>query len=358
MPSSGADPIERVVRTVRAAIAEERLLPERGRCLVAVSGGADSTCLLDVLVRLHGPARLVVVHVDHGFRPDSARDADQVAALAARLGVACEVVRVDGPSFAREHRLGLEMAGRVLRYETLARVAAERRASRVATGHTRDDSAESVLMHLIRGSGLAGLRGIPAAQIVDVGTLGPAGVRTRSGEPASRVHVIRPLLRVGRADTGAYCHARGLAWAADPTNDDPRHLRNRVRHHLLPVLRTYNPAVDAALERTATLLRDDAAWIERYVRGRWRQMGTLEHERARIDATRFRRQPTGLQRHLVRHAVSLVGTDGETLTLDAIERALGVAAPDGPPRAQLGGGLVAVRSGAWLEIRREGVEPT
>lgn len=353
MPSSGADP---VVETVRAAIAEERLLPARGRCLVAVSGGADSTCLLDVLVTLYGPARIVAAHVDHGFRPDSARDADHVAALAERLGVACEIVRVDGPSFAREHHLGLELAGRILRYEALAHVAARYRAGRVATGHTRDDSAESMLMHLIRGSGLAGLRGIPPSQLLDVESLGAVGGRERSGMPTPRLRVIRPLLRVGRADTGAYCHARGLAWVADPTNDDPGHLRNRVRHHLLPVLRTYNPAVDAALERTANVLREDAAWIERYVRGRWRQLGTLDDDRVRIDATRLRRQPTGLRRHLVRHAASLVGTDGETLTLDAVERAIAVAAPGGPPRAQLGGGLVVARTGEWLEIRREGVE--
>ena len=358
MPSSDADPVSRVVDTVRATIAEEGLLPPRGRCVVAVSGGADSICLLDVLARLHGPRRLVVAHVDHGFRPESARDAAHVAALAEGLGVTCESVRVDGPALARTLGIGLELAGRILRYTALVEIAAGHRAARVATGHTRDDGSESMLMHLIRGSGLAGLRGIAASQTLDVGALALTGERGVPSAASARLHVIRPLLHVGRADTGAYCHARGLAWLADPTNDDPRHLRNRVRHHLLPVLRTYNPAVDAALERTARVLREDAAWIERHVRGRWRQMGTLDGDVVRIEATRFRRQPTGLQRHLVRHAVSLIGTAGETLGLDAVERALGVAAPDGPPRAQLGGGLVVTRAGDRLEIRREGVAST
>jgi tRNA(Ile)-lysidine synthetase-like protein len=262
---------------------------------------------------------------------------------------------VDGPAFARVHRVGLELAGRVLRYEALARVAARQRAGRVATGHTRDDNVESMLMHLIRGSGLAGLRGIPAAQTLDVRSLGPGTVFGTSDATSAPLRVIRPLLRVGRTETGAYCHARGLTWLSDPTNDDPRHLRNRVRRHLLPVLRTYNPAVDTALERTARLFREDAAWIERTVRARWRQVGRFDDQVATIDAARFSRQPTGLQRHLVRHAVGLVGTGGETLGLDAVERALTVAATDGPRRAELGAGLVMSRTGDVLEIRREGV---
>ena len=364
MPSSAADPVARVLATVRRTIDEEGLARHRGHCSVAVSGGADSTCLLDVMVTLFGRDELVAVHVDHGFRADSARDAEHVEALADRLGVRCDVIRVDGPIFARQHRVGLEEAGRSLRYRALR---GHRLPLYAVTGHTRDDSVETSLLHLLRGCGLDGLGGIaPRQTLVRDAYEVAEGATLESGysERHSQLYVERPLLRVSRPETAAYCRARGLEYLLDPTNDDPRHLRNRVRHHLLPVLRTYNPAIDDALERTALLTRQELEWVDELAARRWRSLAYVGlWGPVQVHTASLNRQPRAAQRRIIRHAVkdlarverrTSLDAPPITLTFDAVERAIAVAQPDGPPRAQLGGGLVAVRNGDRLEIRREG----
>jgi len=383
MPSSDADPVAHVLSAVRATIQRERLLAGDGRVLVAVSGGADSTCLLDVLVSLYGTERMVVAHVDHGFRADSGRDGDRVQALAARIGVPCESVRVDGPAFAREHRRGMEAAGRLLRYRALAEIAARRGCTAVVTGHTRDDAVESFLLHLLRGSGLDGLGGISPSEPLAPDTPTPRGETSgeasgdeadgdraatsqeASGDAAGRqghsglagggaTMLERPLLGVGRRDTAEYCRARGLEWLVDPTNDDLSHVRNRIRHHLLPVLRTYAPSIDATLDRTARLMRDDRAWIDGMVAREWLAAGTGEDDGASLDLGHFAGAPTALRRRLARRAVEAAGGHPDTLSFDAVERIVAVAAAGGAPRAELGGGLIATRDGGRLHLRRFG----
>ena len=195
--------------------------------MCAVSGGADSLALLVLAVAAGGD--VTAVHVDHGLRPGSAEEADVVAAAAARFGARCRRVRVEvapGPN--------LEARARAARYAALP--------PDVATGHTADDVAETVLLNLLRGAGLDGLAPL----------LGDDPARPQ-----------RPLLRLRRAETRALCADLGLTPVEDPSNDDPTHLRNRIRHELLPLLdKLAERDVAAVLARQAALLRDDADLLD------------------------------------------------------------------------------------------------
>jgi tRNA(Ile)-lysidine synthase len=198
--------------------------------IVAVSGGPDSLALLHMLARqsLLPAEALLVAHLDHALRPSSAAEAHFVAATAAEWGVAGRVERVDVRTLAETGRLTLEAAARQARYDFLARVVTEAGGRAIATGHTADDQAETVLMHILRGSGTAGLRGmLPASPV--------------PGHP--HLTLLRPWLRASRAEIVAYCQEHRLRPITDESNTDPAYFRNRLRHELLPLLAAYNPHV-------------------------------------------------------------------------------------------------------------------
>jgi tRNA(Ile)-lysidine synthase len=158
----------------------------------------------------------------------------------------------------------------------------------------------------------------------------------------------RPLLTVSRADTVAYCEARGISWRTDESNTDPRMLRNRVRGHLLPVLRTYNPAIDRALARTAAAVTEDERWLTELIARLWRRLAREDNGAACIGLASWRRQPVAVQRRLVRHFAEQIGF--WEIGFEAVERALHVGTPDGPPRAELGGGVTVERRGGHLRL--------
>lgn len=233
----GDDPLA----PITAAMAEgaKRLaIPDHVAIVLAVSGGPDSTALLHGAARL-APARgwqLSVAHLDHALRDESAAEASAVAAAAASLGLPFELCRVDVAALAVAEHRSQEDAGRQARYRFLEEVAAARGADTlIATAHTADDAAETILLRLVRGSGLRGLRGILAR----------------------RGRVIRPLLHARRAELHAGLDAAGIAYATDPSNADLAHARNRVRAELLPALERLNPAVVEALTRFGRLAADD-----------------------------------------------------------------------------------------------------
>src|SRR5438093_3130110 len=207
--------------------------------LVGVSGGADSVALLHLLIAL-APAwrlRLHVLHVDHQLRRDSASDADFVRALGTRLGVPVDVATV-----TVDRRESPEAAARAARHAALDTWAARVGAQRIALGHTADDQAETVLMRLLQGAGVRGLAGIPPV----------------------RGRIIRPLIEARRTALEAELRRAELSWVEDPTNRDPKFLRNRIRHELLPLLAdSYNPEVSTALARVATLARGTVAALDR-----------------------------------------------------------------------------------------------
>lgn len=221
---------------VREAIRRYGLLAGGEHVLVGVSGGADSMALLHALDRLRGEwaLALTVAHLDHGIRPDAAEDLALVGAATKKLGLPLVHERVDVPARAEAEGRNLEEAARLARREFLQRAARDVGAAKIALGHTRTDVAETVLLHLLRGAGPRGLRGIL---------------------PATPPYV-RPLILVARDETRAFCQAEGISFHDDPTNEDRRLLRNALRQEVLPLLARHNPRVEEALARAAALMAE------------------------------------------------------------------------------------------------------
>ena len=237
-----ADPVELCV------LAAADLFPPGASVLAACSGGPDSVALAAALSRC-APAlaiRIAIGHVDHGLRPDSHRDAEEVREIARRLGLPFHLRRLRSLDASE---LGLEGVAREARYAALAELAAEGGADRVATAHTRRDQAETVLLRLARGAGAGAL----------------AGVR-RSRALTGSILLVRPLLDVPREATEAYCRAHGLPTLHDPHNVDPRRARTRLRELLPRLAAALNPRLEEALAGTARIASEEDELLEAQAR--------------------------------------------------------------------------------------------
>ena len=227
-----------VLRTIR----DHDLLAAGDRVLVAVSGGPDSTALLHALVRLSSrlDIKLAVACIDHGLRPESAGETQTVCLRCRQLGLGCEVLTVDVKQARRSH-VSLQEAARNVRLAALETAAARLGCVKIALGHTADDQAETVLFRIVRGTGIAGLAGIPYRR-------GP---------------FIRPLLDVRRPELLRYLAKRKIEFLSDPSNANRRYSRSRIRHDVLPVLASENPRVVEsllALAREARAAGRTRAW--------------------------------------------------------------------------------------------------
>jgi tRNA(Ile)-lysidine synthase len=280
----------RVERAVAHAATRHALWPTGARLVVAVSGGPDSLCLLGALHALRergsrvAPSVILVAHLDHGLRgKNGARDAAWVADFAAKLGVECIVEHADVGDVSRQQHRSLEDTARRVRYAFLRRVAADTDADRICVGHTLDDQAETVVMHFLRGSGIAGLAGMAFLQS----------------------DIARPLLGLTRADTTAYCADRGWAPRIDPTNADPAFMRNRIRTYLLPMLREYNPNLHQTLARNAALLSDDERLLEALASAEWeRVLMGQEPDAVALARRPVRDLPPALRHRIYRRAAA------------------------------------------------------
>ena len=301
---------ERVLRFIR----ERRLILPGQRAVVAVSGGADSVCLLSILAGLREELGIAlhVAHLNHQLRGAAAdADAEYVSTLAHRLGIPVTIERRDVRAYKARHRLSLEEAAREVRYTFLVEVAGALGTDRVAVGHTLDDHIETVLMHLIRGTGTRGLKGLQPV----------TGWRLAS----TSATIIRPLLEVSREETADYCARNQMAPRADTSNLSLSPLRNRIRHELLPLLRSYNPGIAGALLRTARIAGDDIAFLEGQASEAWGEIARMQKNTVILDKKRFLKLPSALQRHLLRAAIEkLVGNimDIEARHIDGIMAAL------------------------------------
>lgn len=231
-------------RTVLQTLRPFPLTSPQTKLLVGVSGGADSLALLHLLRQQLGAERLVVAHLNHGLRPAADEEAAFVQATAAAWHISFVAQKIDVTALAEQDNLSLEAAGRQARYRFLAEQARLVRATAVAVAHHADDQAETVLLHLLRGSGSAGLRGMLPVSIVP---------------GADEMVLVRPFLHLNRADIQAYCARHGLEPRLDDTNDDLNFARNRIRHELLPLLKSYNPQVSVRLQQLATITADEFA---------------------------------------------------------------------------------------------------
>ncbi len=316
-------PEQKVLRFIR----QQDLVIARQKLLVAVSGGADSVCLIHILRKLQKELdiELHVAHLNHQLRgAESDADAEYVTDLAQRLGLPAIVESRDVRAYQLQHRLSLEEAAREVRYSFLARTAAEIGAAGVVVGHTADDHVETILMHLLRGSGTRGLRGLLPVN------------RWQSADHS--LLIVRPLLDLTREETTAYCRRHRLAPRTDTSNLSSEPFRNRIRHQLLPELREYNPQVAEALLRTARIAADDLAFIDKEG-ARLRDKVTLaEKDSVIINKKEFSTLPSALKRHLLRAAVeTLLGNLKDIEAghiediMDALDKPAGkvIGLPDG-----------------------------
>jgi tRNA(Ile)-lysidine synthase len=228
-----------VLQALAAAQARHTLFIPGQPVVVAVSGGADSVCLLYALHQHASCWQLAlhVAHLDHALRPESSDDAAFVAAFAQQLQLPFYSMRLSPGSLDDDPR-GLEAAARSARYAFLRHVALQIDTPvTIATAHHQDDQAETLLLHLVQGSGLNGLAAM-------------AWVAHLPDEEQPPIRLVRPLLGVSRASIHDYLRSKGLQWREDASNQETTHLRNRLRHEVLPVLADINPNIHATLART------------------------------------------------------------------------------------------------------------
>ncbi len=270
--------------------------------LVAISGGSDSTALLHALARLR-PAlgiRLRAAHVHHGIRGCAAdADARAAEALARSLRVPFSLRWVNVPAHAEKRRLSLETAARELRYAALQEIAARCRAARIATGHTLDDQAETVLLNCLRGAGVRGLAGIPPI----------------------RGSIIRPLIDVTRGEARGYCKAEHLPYRLDQSNLDLSHTRNRVRREVIPMLARLQPAVASHLASLADVVRVEDEFISAEADAALRSLageGAADNG-VRLPLAWLGALPPALQRRVARAAVARLKGDELDLGLERID---------------------------------------
>lgn len=323
--------ISRVEHTVR----RQQLFRPGDTVVVALSGGADSTALLDLLSRLPGYGlRLVVAHLNHCLRgAESDADEEFCRKLASRHAIPFEARRLDVGGVAAAEGLNLEDAGRRARIAFLDEVRTAYGAVAVALAHHADDQAETVLMRLLRGSGMTGLSGMAYCN--------------------SRGYV-RPLLDITRAEIEQYLRETGQEWREDASNSDTAYLRNRIRHQLLPLLEEYNPSVRSTLAATASILGGDEALLEDVAEQGFRETCRIEGGEVVCAAAGVNALSPALRRRVLRHAFKRVSGTLEGLSRTHVEAMCELLESDRPnARCPLPQGVTAVREYDRLILMRE-----
>ncbi len=294
-------------------IQENCPIPSHSCLLVAVSGGPDSVCLLHVLVKLKEELgiELHTAHLNHELRgAESDSDAQYVSNLSQSLSVQITMKKLNVKAYQTQKRISLEEAARDVRYDFLAQTAKLIGASHVAIGHTKDDHTETILMHLIRGSGTKGLQGLAPY------------VKWQS---ANAITIVRPLLEVSREETASYCQEHKLMPRLDYSNLSLSPLRNRIRLRLLPLLKSYNPQVSKALLRTAYIAADDFSFLEKEGNRLWHQIAQIQDNHVILSKKGFLELPPALKRQVLRISLEqLIGSlkDIEARHIEEIINAL------------------------------------
>lgn len=302
MPAAASKAVQRrVIAPLRRGL-HTALQGKPETLLVGVSGGPDSLCLLHALAQLRTtlPIRLHVAHLDHGLRGTAAaEDAAFVREACAALDLPCTVERRSVIEYQATHPevTSVESAARNVRYRFFHDVAAAIDAAATVTGHTLDDQAETVLLHLIRGAGTTGLRGMQSDSVAET--------------EAGPLRVLRPLLGVSRAATHAYCQSTGLHPRDDETNQSLDFTRNRIRLHVLPLLQQLNPQVVDALAQLAVQAQQDHAYWGAEVARMLAEIGEPFQAGLLLDRRRLRSKPAALVTRVLRRAAATVTPNAE-----------------------------------------------
>lgn len=273
---------------------QHHALVKPGDCIVvAVSGGADSVCLLHVLNRLRSTLdiRLHVAHLDHGLRgAEGQADANYVKTLADGQGLPVTIGKANVRAWQTKRRISLEEAAREVRYRFLSKVARKTGATAVAVGHTLDDHVETVLLHLIRGTALTGLQGLRPSTELTI-------------DRKTHLRIIRPLLTITKEETVTYCSNQNLSPRTDASNIDRRYLRNRVRLELLPLLKQVNPKINRTIARLAEAATDAYSLLRSQAEAVWPTVSSIEKGSVTLDKAMVLAELPAIQGELVRMAI-------------------------------------------------------
>ena len=331
-----------MLKKVRDYMREHEMTAPGDAVIVALSGGADSVCLLTVLKQLATPEFLLrAVHVHHGMRGAEAdRDEAFAQKLCESLSVPLCVAYCHVPAYAAEHGLSEEEAGRILRYQVLEKEAGKWEQElpagsrvKIALAHHRDDNAETILHHLLRGSGLTGL----------------AGIRPVQGRR------IRPLLCVGREEIRAYLEAGHISWCEDSTNQSPDYTRNRIRSQVLPLLKTaVNEQAEEHILQAGQIIGQADAYLRQQAEEIWQEaVCGREEDLAAIPLTAFARQPEILKTYLIRHMLDQLHPGWKDIGSRHFTAIAELAGKPVGSRLDLPGGLMARTGYETLEIVRK-----
>ena len=322
-------------RQVRGTMEAYHMTEKGGHIVAAVSGGADSACLLRVLKSLSGPMdfTLEALHVNHGLRGAEAdRDEEFTRRLCGELSVPFQAVRADVRACGKEWGLSEEEAGRKVRYGALRKLAAERRAEReaslgpdappcvIATAHHRDDSAETVLHNLFRGSGLKGL----------------GGIRPVSGE------IIRPLIQTSRSEIETWMEENGFPWCEDSTNGDTDYTRNRIRNQILPLAAGVNSQAAANIVRAGSFIAQADEYLETQAADLCARHCFRDGESVGIPPWAISGEPPILRAYAIRHMLRLAGCPLRDVGAVHLEAAVSLLGGQAGKRTEFPGGY-----GAW-----------
>jgi tRNA(Ile)-lysidine synthase len=273
--------------------------------VIGFSGGPDSLCLLHILHHLGYPT--TAVHVNHRLRPEADEEARQVKQVADSLKMDFYCYQVDVVSFAEKESISIEEAARTLRYRSLFEQAIKSGASAVLVGHNADDQVETILMHLLRGSGLAGLRGME--------------YRAIPNPWSDQIPLIRPLLSTRRLEIQKYIDDHLLHPISDSSNKDVSFMRNRVRHELIPILESYNPRIREVVLQMGVSIRDDYFILEEQITDAFNSALRKQEKGFLVfDSTVFLQLPISIQRNLLRKAIAHHIPGLRDVSFDCIER--------------------------------------
>ena len=287
--------VKELIRTINHTLKSHNLFPENSRILVACSGGPDSMALLyllqDIATHRHTTYKIGVAIVDHCIRPESKEEVLWLQHQVEELGLPFYSATFDVPCLSKEHKKSEETIGRQVRYQWLNEIAQSEGYDYISVAHHKDDQAESILAHIIRGSGLNGLTGMSVVQ------------------SEYSIPVVRPLLDVTKEDLLAYIGTKHISYCVDSTNEDVRYQRNRIRHRIIPELEAVNPAVVDAIVRLGSSVNEDVMVISDLTSRTFDKLVSIGDDEVRISRRALRQEPLAIQRRLWQRLVSTIDSE-------------------------------------------------